>query len=207
MCPQRIWERWVQDQTTEVLLVEISQGDTKHVFYVDSPHSGGRDILQIPQRFNSDFNSLEYVEVNLLQEMPPIATRSVLEPLESEWGSLDISSAVSEHLSNWHTLRANTILSVPFEELGGYKLDILVKEVEPSEVVLLRGEVPLELAGSEPSVQPSESLAPIRSLTPVPTLPAIPSSLEDHSMLPITTPQLEPMGFVPFGGKGYRLGS
>lgn len=203
MVSQRIWERWIQNQTTEVLLVEVSQRDINHVFYVDSPHDGESDILQIPQRFATDFNSLEYVEVNLLTEMPPIATRIVLEPLESEWGTLDISSAVSEHLSNWHTLKANTILSVPFEELGGYKLDILVKAVEPSDLVLLRGEVPLELAMQTEPEQPFEPLAPI----PVPIIPELPSSLEETSMLPISQPQPQSSYFVPFSGKGYRLGS
>ena len=192
--PQHLWSRWIERQTTEVLLVEIKQLGEPFVLHVASHHNQNRDGIFLPSRILAAINSNEYVEVKVMNQMPPLATKIVLQPLDEEAAScVDVSEVVSEQLSKWHTLKQGTILSIECENVGGLILDILVKTTEPAELVLLRGEVPLEIETREPPPQP---------LHP-PQLQSPQSSVEDDFSVvlpPVTT------GFVPFSGKGYRLG-
>jgi hypothetical protein len=205
--PLHIWRDWVEKQEDEdgqeVLLVEITQGSTKFVLHVESYTTESEDTIFIPSRFQHDLNMEEYVFVTILKEMPPNATRIVLEPLEQTFQSFDIATAVSELLSHWHVLSEHTILSVPCPELDGFPIEIYVKGTEPAPFVLLRGEVPLEIASSElasPPLVPVPATSPIefhRQDTPIPA--------DDDFSTFLPPPQAQ--SFVPFGGHGYRLGT
>jgi hypothetical protein len=197
--PQHLWSRWTEQQTTEVLLVEVIQLGEPFVLHVASHHNENRDGIFLPPRILAAMNSNEYVEVKVLSEMPPLATKIVLQPLDEDIaGCVDVSEVVSEQLSKWHTLKQGTILSIECKNVGGLILDILVKTTEPAECVLLRGEVPLEIESMEPPPQPQIPLLP--QLQPAPLTE--PMVEEDFSIpLPTVT-----TGFVPFSGKGYRLG-
>lgn len=198
--PLQIWRDWVEKQENEdgqeVLLVEVTQGSTKFVLHVESYTSESEDTIFIPSRFQHDLDMNEYVFVTILKEMPPNATRIVLEPLEQTFQSFDIATAVSELLSHWHVLSEHTILSVPCPELDGFPIEIYVKSIEPAPIVLLRGEVPLDISGDfpEPESLPEQPIQ--RQLTP------IPEEFDFTELLPV-----QQSGFVPFGGQGYRLGS
>jgi hypothetical protein len=109
----------IENQTTEVLLVEVVQLNTRHVFCVDGYHNHSINHIYIPDSYLTELDTTEYVEVNVLEEMPPKATKIVLEPLDSELDSYDLTNATSQYLSNWNLLKKGLILSFPCEDLGG----------------------------------------------------------------------------------------
>lgn len=191
--PRHLWSQWTREQNEDVMLVKIIHAEKEVILHVYS-HSDEPDTIYIPRWcFSVDFP----IEVTMerVTEMPPIATKILLQPLDSEIYHCDIATAVSEHLSNWQTLSEGTILTVPCAELGGFLVDIFVKSIEPAPIVLLRGEVPLEL--DEPLETVAEWVPPPqpiqRPLSPTP---------ESRPDTPIPEP---PKGFIPFSGKGYRL--
>lgn len=197
--PRPLWSQWIAEQSTEVLLVRVTADTQTWTLYVHSHHEFGEEIVCLPQWCYSQLaNPHTDIQMELLEEMPPQATKIILEPLEEEMRSVDLATAVSEYLSNRHTITQGMIIPVPIEELGGYVAHILVKATEPAETVLLRGEVPLELSEFE---QPPQAL-PSAPILRVPTPPPQEEFIEDL-MIPVA-PQTK--GFVPFGGQGYRLG-
>ena len=205
--PRSIWQTWVDRQTTEVLLVEIKQRNQRQVLCVESYHNGRRDLMYIPSSLAIEFDMDEYVEVTLLEEMPPVATKIVLEPLEADTYGFDIAGATSAYLSHWNVLREGMTLTIPSLEIEGYTMMIHVAKTEPADLVLLRGEVPMELVELEEPLQ--------RPPTPVPQLPSPllasqPTANDFDSILPMSSQQQHPQtakGFLPFGGPGRRLGS
>jgi hypothetical protein len=76
----------------------------------------------------------------------PLATKIVLKPLDNEFYHADIEEELSRHLEKFKCLQKGVTLIVPLESLGGFEVDIFVENCEPSSEVLLRGDVPLELA-------------------------------------------------------------
>ena len=193
-----------------MLLVEILQRDVRHVLCVDGYHEQERDRIYVSQRYMSDLDQDEYVEVRVLKELPPLATKITLEPLDADSYGFDIAGAVGQHLSHWHVLKAGTILTVAATEIEGYTMDIYVKATEPEEFVLLRGEVPLELV---PMPQPQQQQTQ-RPPTPV---AAGPESFEDFGDMlggahvsvrpPMRFSNTIAQGFMAFSGQGRRLGS
>ena len=219
--PRAMWSQWIERQEAEVLLVEVEQGGVKHLLCVDGPHTMNTNTIYIPARCLQEFDETDYARVRVITEMPPSATRIVLQPLDSDIMNfgVDIAAEVGTMLSNWQVLTKHTMLSVPCEELGGLVLELFVKEVEPADTVLLRGEVPLEL--DEPLIkpppppqlfQPSE-----RPPTPIPLEPEMFNEFVPMVSTAASTETTDPpynlrmgsqaKGFIPFSGKGARLGS
>lgn len=212
--PERLWTSWVNDQETEVLLVRVSHAlDTElsWVVHVHSPHRYGNNTVFLPQYILAVLQGAS-VHIELLEDMPPLATQITLKPLQEEGYQCDLATAVSEHLSHWQVLQEGTILSVPIEELGGFQIDCIVTKIEPEPLVLLRGEVPLEL---EEMPQP-----PMPSRPPTPPPPQIPllqpqdtcfddigSMLPGISQQPTYTNQSNQTkkGYVAFSGTGHSL--
>ncbi len=222
--PRMLWTKWTRNQTAEVLLVELKQRDVKHLFVVESHHAQDVNNIYIPERCILDFDTDEYVLVRVVEEMPPKATKITLQPLDNELYHCDIASAVGEHLSKWNILTKNTTLTVPLQELGGFLVDIFVKEIEPAETVLLRGEVPLELAESLETVHewtanvgPPQSQRPPTPVARPPQLLSNPIIDANESMIPLPAQpeqnyeqpykrsrQAPTNTFVPFSGAGRR---
>jgi hypothetical protein len=225
--PKSAWNRMLQDFDAETILVRVSShaDDKEWILHVHSYHTLDDNVLFLPQRYYDELHHQPSdVDVELLHDTPATATKIVLQPVDSSSEGIDVASAVSEYLSSWHVLSAGTMLHVPIQELGGFIVDIAVQEVEPvtaNGYVLLRGEVPLELA--EPLIQPER---PQRVGTPMPQplekddTPADWSSIlpqQESNPVVQTKPasnktsirpapkQAQPKGYVPFGGVGHRL--
>lgn len=216
--PKSTWNRMLQDFDAETILVRVSShaDDKSWILHVHSYHTLDENVLFLPQcHYDELHHQPSDVDIELLEESPPLATKIVLQPIDSSSEGMDIASAVSEYLSSWHVLSAGTMLHVPVQELGGFIVDIVVKEVEPTTAdgyVLLRGEVPLELA--EPLIQPE----PIQRV-PTPIPPPLRTINEDtdtnwSSILPQqentpivpTKPEAKQLkSYIPFGGMGRRL--
>jgi hypothetical protein len=199
--PRSLWSQWIADQIEDVLLVRVIAGELSWTLYVHSHHDFGNELICLPQWcYDQLANKHTDVEVERLEEMPPHATKIVLEPLEEEMRSVDLATAVSEYLSNRHTITQGMIIPVPIAEIDGYVAHILVKATEPAETVLLRGEVPLELSEIPQEQGRPQHNAPLLSAP----LPSQEESFFDAPMFasPIAPPQ---KGFVPFGGQGHRL--
>ena len=224
--PQHMWQRWVQNQTAdqEVLLLQVTQGEVTHILYVEAPHTQNTNTMYIPTRCLQTFDETEYVRVRVMKTMPPLATKIVLQPLDSEMleTGVDIVAEVSTMLSNWQTLTNHTMLSVSIPELGGLVIDLFVKEIEPADTVLLRGEVPLELEDALIQRWPQQSqVSPTfqgfqRPPTPIPQEPEqLQADDGSFSMLPQIQPwggggstvSIPNKGFQAFQGQGNRLGS
>lgn len=192
--PKHLWSKWTRNQLEELLLVKIVANKKEHTLHIHSYHENSKDIIYIPSWCFSDF-PLE-VEMKRVSS-PPIATKITLQPLDTEVYHCDIAKAVSEHLSSWHILTEGTILTVPCEELGGFPVDIYVQKTEPETTVLLRGEVPMELA------EPIEKVIEWEKPPPPPHLEE--SIPEDFDQMLATTAPPKAEGFVPFSGKGNKL--
>ena len=186
------------------MLVKITQGERTSILCVGGFTKESDSIVFLPRRCFLEFDTTIPTNVDVVKTMPPLATKITLQPLDNELYHCDIATAVSKHLSEWQVLTVGTTLTVPCEELGGYKVDIFVRTIEPESTVLLRGEVPLEL--EEPLETVPEWTAPEPIVEEV-AHPAHPI-LQEHE--PLFESNLEePLNqkFVPFSGVGYRLGN
>jgi hypothetical protein len=196
--PRHLWSQWTREQTDDVMLVKVTYNEKDVLLHVYS-HSDERNTIYIPRWcFGNEFPM--NVTMERVIEMPPIATKIILQPLDSEIYHCDIATAVSEHLSNWHVLSEGTTLTVPCAELGGFLVDIFVRSIEPAPTVLLRGEVPLELG------EPLETVAEWNLPPPLP--PQRPDTPRPESPSMFSEP-LAPnkKGFIAFSGAGNRLGN
>ena len=215
----------LQNFESEMLLLRVSShaDDVSWILHVHSYHTLDDNVIFLPQRcYDQLTHQPSDVDVEMVDEddVPLVATKIVLQPVDSSAEGIDIAKAVSEYLGSWHTLSPGTILHVPVEELGGYIVDIAVTKVEPETsegYVLLRGEVPLEL--EEPLIQPERPPTPMPAAIPKFTPTESKEEEEDWNALPSmqsnpvvsTKPntkqekQEKPKGYVPFGGVGRRL--
>jgi hypothetical protein len=194
--PKHLWSRWSQEEdNTDVLLVKLNYEDKEQILYVHSFHTNDPTTIYIPRWCFMTQMPID-VQMERCTEMPPIATKIVLQPLDSELYHCDITTAVSEHLAQWQTLTEGTTFTVPCQELGGFLVDIFVQKTEPETTVLLRGEVPFELAEPLETIVEWEKKTEERPLTPIP---------DDVPLLNTIVYPPAKNGFVPFSGKGYSL--
>ena len=218
--PVRLWTRWVENQSAEVLLVELRQGSTRILLCVEGHQNQSEEHIYIPHRYFTEIAEDEICFITVVNTMPPNATKIELQLVDSEIYHIDISEAASKVLSHWNILSVGTIVSVPCEEMDGYLIDVIVKSCEPEDTVLLRGEVPLEIA--EPLIKgpswytaSSQTTSPTisgqRPSTPIPET-SMPFTAEDfNEIIPIVPVNFAQetssnTGFTPFSGKGRTLG-
>ena len=203
--PKDEWRRLMHLDCPDILLLTIEQGESKCTLTVGDSHDQEQDNIYIPYHCMGAFLEGAEVIVRRCLEMPPLATKIVLQPLDNELYHCDIAGAVSKVFSCWNILEKNTVVSVPCEELGGYLVDVFIKDVEPADTVLLRGNCPMELAEpleqilewkeeEKKETKASEEEIPEGVWRPV----AMDSKVAET---PHTT------GFTPFSGAGNRLGS
>jgi hypothetical protein len=193
-----LWEKWVVAQQTEVLLVELTNGEYKVTLSVVGHHEQSDEIVYVPQRCIEHLGT-HGARVRMMKEDPPRATSITLQAVDELAYSCDIVSTVSAELANWNVLTVGTVLTLACEELGGYQVQILVKACEPADVVLLRDEVPLVL--EEALI--NSSVAATKHI-PVPISKEEP--IDFDSMVPVSQPPIvKKEKFIPFAGEGRSL--
>jgi hypothetical protein len=202
--PQRLWRTWVQEQEAEVLLLELEQEGRTQLLCIGGSTNESDSVVFLPKRCFLEFDVAAFVHVRIKKVMPPLATKLTLKPLDNELYHCDIVSAVSAHLSQWQVLTKWTTLTVPCEELGGYPVDIFVEDIEPAAIVMLRGEVPMELMAPVETVHEWKTPAAPTETDHVPVNPDTDFTAFQEPLEP--EPQETQKKFQPFSGKGYRLG-
>jgi hypothetical protein len=235
LVPKHLWSSWVNTCTT-TMIVRITQNTHQHtatqICCVAGYHEEERNAVYVPnwmfyQLTKSTIGTLEPLWEQLeyeddededKEESLPLATKIVLRPLDNEIYHADIEEELSAFLQNFQTLQKGSTLTVPISKLGDYLVDVFVEDCEPSNEVLLRGDVPLELA------EPLETIAEwtgrsddSTSTSPNTLIPNDEPFPEDDILLPIATPQTptqpqtyqtqSTQPFIPFSGSGNRLGS
>ena len=203
--PRHEWLRLIHLDCPDILLIEVCQGDVQRILTVGEAHDN-EDAIYIPYNCIGAFSEGENVEIRRYTHMPPIATLITIQPLETELYQCDIAAAVSKVLANMNVLHNHTTLKVPCEELGGYIVEVFIKDCMPEDIVLLRGECPLEISEIVDDLPPPS--APSAPSAPPSTPPSTPSALNELVEIPEQKEEIvSKTGFVPFSGAGRRLGS
>ena len=225
------WLRLMHLDCPDVLLLRLVQGDVIRIATVGDNHEMNPGDIYVPYHMFGSFIEGEEVLVEREINMPPIVTKILLQPLDNELYHCDIAGAVGAVLGQWNVLSKHTTLSVPCEELGGYLVDVFIKDLEPADCCMLRGDVPLELAESLEQVEefrPTSNSAPEHVSEPihatasgfavldhlrVPTsnsapegmlqAPLPPAAVAEDTLMPNANANAN--AFVPFSGKGYSL--
>lgn len=140
----------------------------------------------------------EQTTVEILDEEHfPEATRIVFRVVDSAIYNADVKEELEKALSSIGVIRKHSILQIPVEALGGYKVEVFVSETEPANLVLCDGEeVRVEFE------EPVDQIAPPRPPTPIPEPPPL-FTTEGMIPEPITQPET---GFQAFRGEGRLLG-
>ena len=212
LLPHYLWERILNDnslQTNDLYLMEFSN-DAKHVtLSVGGGHHDDDNIVFVPQWVFTIFQEGESARYNPLRTVPPQATKITIKPLDSMSYHVDINEEVSRYLSDWHVLQEGLMLQIHLESID-YNALMYIEALEPGPLVLLRGEVPLEVVPSqeeEPQPQRPQQLLQ----NPVQTIaaPIQPQAIPDcffGPMVPVPSkPQPANQIKHSFPGTGRRL--
>lgn len=128
----------------------------------------------------------------LPEEAFPEALRIVLRPLDSAFYSVNPEEELTRTLTRIGVLKKGSIISVCLSELGDYKMEFYISELEPAELVLCNGdEVAIEFEeaadqwdGRRPSTPPPPP-PPETTTNPPPMVPteAPPAEVNSGRML------------------------
>lgn len=177
LLPNYLWERIIHDTTLQVhnlYLMEFSN-DTQHVtLSVGGGHHDDDNMVFVPQWVFGIFSEGAPVKYKPLRTIPPSATKITIKPLDNMLYHVDINEEVSRYLSDWHVLQEGLILQIHLQSID-YQALMYIESVEPSPLVLLRGEVPLEVVPMEEEVPPT---------VPIPTTPVQPLPMQPHTQIP-----------------------
>lgn len=228
--PMYLWNRILEDDHSQLdglYLIRFTQNNQT----TEPPHSitlsigGGHDeednsLVFVPEWVFLQFEIGASVRYTILKTLPPIATGITIKPLDNALYCVDIAEDVSAVLSDWNVLQEGTIFQVSLTALGGYLADVYVEKVIPEKCVLLRGNVPLELAESVetvPEFTPVERSVPRPDTPqPKPVSPILGPSDDIFTAPMMSTTKQEKIKqqptqkptthFIPFQGTGNRLG-
>jgi hypothetical protein len=208
LVPRHLWEEWTST-CSSTMCVRLSQQQSHtqtQICVVASYHKEDADSLYAPQWMFHTLKKGEEVQYETLWDdddeevdLLPQATQIKVKPLDNAFYHSDIQENLSEYLSHFQTLQKNTVLSIPIKELGGFCVDILVEDCQPSSEVLLRGEVPLELS------EPMETVAEWEPIQPQPITQSRDTpqeSFDDVPMIPTIPVPIKSF----YTGKGNVLG-
>ena len=133
------------------------------------------------------------------EEYFPEATRIVFRVVDSAIYNADVKVELEKALSSIGVIQEHTILQIPVEALGGFRVEVFISKTEPANIVLCDGEeVAVEFEEPVDQISP-----PPRVPTPIPEPPPMLPSLQT-SMIPehVSTN----VGFTAFQGQGNTLG-
>lgn len=205
LVPKDLWEQMMNtnENAPEVLLLRLHRVDTdKEVFVtVGGYHSEttAKSIFYCPIWVFHIFEQYSHAEYDIITNLPPVATKILIKPLDNSLYHTDIQEEISSTLSKWQSIKKGTIFSVNLEMLGGFPVDVFVEDLQPAEWCLLRNEAVLEMSEPLESVPEwNQQQQSQRPHTPHP------EQIEEMIPLPISSSTAQ-KGYVPFGGKGYSL--
>ena len=214
LLPEYLWNRMLEDDHDDIdgmYLIRLTHADSGNTITlsVGGGHNDDNTMIFVPSWVFLHMPTATPVSYEFLTDLPPKATSIKIKPLDNALYCVDIAEDVSNALSDWHVIQKVTIFEVSLTALGGYPVEVFVEHVEPQDTVLLRGEVPLELAESVETV-PEFQPQPIRPPTPIPQDAPIfqpTPSLNDFMgpMVPFLPPPSKKQKFTPFQGQGRRL--
>jgi len=189
--PLFLWNQYL-NSCLSTMIVRLKQGNTTQIAVVTGYHEDDHDSIYGPSSFFYTMKNETVVLEELWiphseEEVLPLATKIHLRPLDNEVYKADIEKEVSTHLSNFQTLQSGQTIVVPIESLNGALVDMYVEKCEPTDEVILRGDVVLELL--EPLIEYS-----------VPKTDT-PQFDFDAPMVPQNTTEK----FKPFSGKGHKF--
>ena len=144
----------------------------------------------------------EQTQVEILDEEHfPEATRIIFRVVDSAIYNADVKEELEKALSSIGVIRKHSVLQIPVEALGGYKVEVFVSETEPANIVLCDGEeVAVEFE------EPVDQIAPpVRPPTPVPQPPP---TLSTNGIIPegVFASSSQGQEFQAFQGEGRTLG-
>lgn len=206
-----LWRQLLHLDVPDVLLLRLTQGETTRVVTLGDGHDQNPKSIFVPYHMIGVFVEGAEVRVERERTMPPVVSKIVIQPLDTEMYHCDIASSVSAVLGQWNVIHPHTTFTIPCQELGGYEVDVFVKELEPAGTCcLLRGEVPLDLAEPLQTIEEfllPGALAPSAFAATVPTRVPTPPVTARGTFAPSSmfADEEEPEGFRAFSGKGYSL--
>ncbi len=216
LVPKSKWQRWVQTCQTS-MLVRIVQPNKSQICCVSGYHSDDINSVYLPSWMFYQVSKDEDATLEPLwdedeeTEPLPLATKITLRPLDNVIYHADIVEELSTFLQNFQTLQKGSTLVVPVQKLGNYLVDVFVEDIQPSNEVLLRGDVPLEL---------EEPLEAIHEWNGSDSSDSVPKLQNQHNqknndepfedefpLLPMAQQTQQTQSFIPYSGTGNRLGS
>lgn len=243
LVPETLWRTFNQHDSdgSNVLLVSIDNPltNTSIVLTVGGYHSmdsAAEPLFLCPQWVFLHIDEASITTYRRLTQMPPLAMKITLKPLDNELYHANLEEEISEYLSNWQVIKAGTTITVPIKELGGFPVDIYVESMEPESTGLLRGDLILDLAAPMEDVV-EWSATNVNTTTATNTTHERPESTERPAKRPALEQEYtyeefqeqfqqenqilaqqphqshqpqqttQHSGFVPFSGIGNRLGS
>lgn len=151
LLPHYLWERIMNDislQTHDLYLMEFSNETKQVTLSVGGGHHDDDNIVFVPQWVFRIFQEGESARYKPLRTIPPNATKITIKPLDSLLYHVDINEEVSRYLSDWHVLQEGILLEIHLQSID-YNALMYIEALEPGPLVLLRGEVPLEVVPQE----------------------------------------------------------
>ena len=208
LVPQDLWSQWTSMDNTDVLFLRLTC-EEKEVFVTVGGYHNDKTVAVAffcPQWVFHQIEEFSQIQYELIDELPPAATKIILKPLDNEIYHSNIEEQVSAYLAKWQSLKVGTTITIPLEELGGYPVDIYVESLEPAEWCLLRDELVLEMAEpienvtewSRKRTREEDNQNVIVKNEPVQNV---------NEAFDMSDEMPSQKGFKPFSGAGNKLGS
>ncbi len=207
LLPHYLWERIINDETLQnhdLYLMEFSNDTHRVTLSVGGGHHDDDSMVFVPQWVFTIFSEGAQVRYKPLREIPPQATKITIKPLDNMLYHVDMNEEVSRYLSDWHVLQEGLMLQIHLQSID-YQALMYIEALEPGPLVLLRGEVPLEVVPMQEEPAPNP-------ITPPPILAQTPTPVQQipdcffGPMVPTTQPPKKPtQQKYNFPGTGRRL--
>lgn len=194
--PEQVWREIVNDYQSGRTFLRIESNGIPWICPVGQPIHGSESssAIFLPHWMieSAQFSGVgEPCTVTVLpEEAFPQATKLTLRVIDSAFYTSNVKEELERFLSSLGVVKRHSLLELPIESLGGFKVEVFIANTEPADIVLCDGEeVVVEFE------EPVDQILP-RPPTPIP------------DVIPILSPEptSPPREFVPFQGEGRVLG-